>query len=77
MHCGGIWVSTQVYLEQKLSIEVLLYQSSLFQPQCENKNSYLTETRTAQCKAVDSASAVDTETKPNELCFLHYEVINN
>ena len=24
MHCGGIWVLTQVYLEQKLAIEVLL-----------------------------------------------------
>ena len=24
MHCGGVWDLTQVYLEQKLAIEVLL-----------------------------------------------------
>ena len=40
VHCEGFWDLTQVYLEQKLGIDVILHYPSQFQFQREIKNFY-------------------------------------
>ena len=56
MHCGGIWDLTQVYLGQKLAIELLFQHPSQFQGQVKFKMSYSVVARTQDCCVRNSDS---------------------